>query len=337
MEKEWFRFGNTFCPYPFLHQHIDVRKNSKLCCHTEVALDTNHDFNSSEYKKIRQRMLDNQSVSACQTCYDKESRGEISQRQICLKGMQRHADLLTEQIKAHKSNQEIMPYWYDLRYSNNCNLQCKMCSPENSSSIAKSLGAFKPYMTNELNLEINPSSIRFYMAGGEPFLIKKFSKDLSGIDNKDCEVIVNTNGTVINNSLINELSRFTNVSIIVSLDGFSDINDKIRIGSKWTDIDKNIDLFISKGWTVCATTVIQKDNVNHLLALLEYLESKDVSYWICNELWDKPDLVWSMASDIKPSVIKEILSMPLVNTSLHNTQLFNRILEHATHHMFGDN
>lgn len=273
-------------------------------------------------------MLDNHAISSCQACYDQESNKQISQRQICIKEMQRYSDLLESQINDHHLGKELVPYWYDIRYSNNCNLTCRMCSPDNSSSIAKEMGLFQPYMVFEPDIQINPKSVLFYMAGGEPFLIKKFAKALASIENVDCEIMVNTNATITNKTFIAALSRFTNVCMIVSLDGYGDINEKIRTGSKWQDIDNNIDLFLSKGWSICAATVIQKDNINHLMELASYLQEKGIEKWICTELYDKPDLHWTNI-DVDVSSISKLISIPLINRDLKNTQLFAKILKHA--------
>ena len=64
--------------------------------------------------------------------------------------------------------------------------------------------------------------------------------------------------------MIDSLSRFKNVSITLSLDGYNEINSSIRKNSDWNTIDKNIDLFKSLGYGIHINTVVQKDNINNL-------------------------------------------------------------------------
>jgi organic radical activating enzyme len=50
-----------------------------------------------------------------------------------------------------------------------------------------------PFFQHEPDIEINPDAKRIYLAGGEPFMIKSFSRLLETIDNKECEIVINTN------------------------------------------------------------------------------------------------------------------------------------------------
>ena len=329
MEKEWFRFGNTFCPYPFLHQHIDIRKNNRLCCLSPVVIGNDNDFNSNDMKNIRQAMLENKPVEACQYCYDYEGRKEVSERQKCLKDMKQHDEVLMSQIQDYKDNKNIKPYWYDLRFSNNCNLECQMCSPDNSSSIAKSMGIENPHLTNEPEIEVNPDSIRIYLSGGEPFLIKKFVDVLDSVSNVNCEIIVNTNATIVTKTMLNLLSKFKNVCMTVSLDGYAELNEKIRLGSNWNVIDRNIDLFKEKNWSIHAQTALQNDNVNHLIPLANYLQTKGVDKWTCQETLGDPRFSWQSNTAIKISNIKPLLSIPLVSRNVQLSGLLRRVLDHA--------
>jgi sulfatase maturation enzyme AslB (radical SAM superfamily) len=329
MDRDWLKFGNTFCPYPFLHQHIDTRKRKRLCCLSYQEIEKESGFNTEKYKAIRQSMLDGQPVDACSICYEKESRKEISERQKCIRDMKDYDDLLSQQISAHQTGRDLMPYWYDLRFSNNCNLRCQMCSPSNSSSIAKALGIDQPYLTNEPEIDINPGAIRIYMSGGEPFMIKKFVDLLDKIDNEDCEIIVNTNGTIVTDPMMRALSRFRDVCITLSIDGYGDLNDKIRLGSRWIDIDTNIDLFNSKGWSLHAQTVLQNDNVNHLIQLAEYIQSKSMRHWTLLELEGQESMKWHSNKDIKINNIKPLLTMPVVNKNVQTLRILRRVLSHA--------
>ena len=72
-----------------------------------------------------------------------------------------------------------------------------MCDAKSSSSIAKRQGINRPFLTWEQGDDINHDSVRVYLAGGEPFLIKSFSDSLNKITNMDCEIVINTNCTTL--------------------------------------------------------------------------------------------------------------------------------------------
>jgi len=293
------------------------------------VIETQSGYNTDKYREIRQNMLDNKKITACTYCYEAEEKKEISERQKSLRDMKQHSDLLLSQIKDHEAGFDIKPYWYDLRLSNNCNLRCKMCSPDNSSSIAKSLGIDKPHLLHEPEIDVNPAAIRLYLSGGEPFMIKRFTDIIEKIENKNCEIIVNTNGTVVNKKMLDTLTKFQNVCITVSLDGYDDINAKIRLDSDWASIDKNIDVWKEKGWSIHAQTVVQNDNINHLIPLANYLEKKSISHWTCQEVLGDESLHWQSNSSIKKYQILPLLDLPLVKKNMQLSALLKRILTYA--------
>ena len=329
MDKDDLQFGKTFCPYPFLHFHIDTRKRKRLCCHSTHEIDRSTDYNTQKYKEIRQSMLDGLPVSGCQVCYDKEQRQEISERQKSIKDMMPFQSLVDSQVSDHVSGKDIMPYWYDLRLSNNCNLACQMCGPSNSSTIAKNMGLDQPFLTHEIDIDVNPDALRLYLSGGEPFMIKRFVDLLSKIENKDCEIIVNTNGTIVTEAMLGELSRFTDVCMNVSIDGHGSLNEKIRRGSKWDDVDKNVDLFLSKGWTIQVVTVLQNDNILHLMPLARYLEDKGIRRWHWLEVEGSDDIKWQSNMDLKTTDVEPLLDMGVTKKNILVMRLLRRVIAHA--------
>ena len=129
------------------------------------------------------KMLKNKVVTECAGCYKLENNKEISPRQKANREWKKHLNLLDKAIHNHLNEKTIKPVWYDLRTSNLCNLECQMCDAKSSSSIAKRQGINRPFLTWDIDTNINPESVRVYLAGGEPFLIKSFSDRLNKITN----------------------------------------------------------------------------------------------------------------------------------------------------------
>lgn len=328
MSDNKLAFNNAFCPLLFIHQHINTNKEMRVCCFSTVhgKVSDNHDFNSVEYKTIRDNSLRNEWSPQCVICKTAEENKELSYRQFAIKDFRSHKDLINSQVELHKSGKDIQPYFYDLRISNLCNLMCQTCEPSKSSSIAKSLNQDLPFLTFEPEVDVNPNAIKIYLAGGEPFMIKKFIKILKQVENLDCEVVVNTNGTIINEQMLAALKRFKNVNITLSLDGYSTLNDKIRKGSNWNVILRNLQIFKDCGFSIHVNTVLQKDNVNELYDLGKFLEEQSIFKWSITELLYPEEFKWEHATVNKTAVMK-ILELDIIKNNIGATSMINKILK----------
>lgn len=264
------KFGNSFCVLPFLHQFIDLNNTHRVCC---LSSD---EINQVRLTEIQQLMLNNQPVPECRTCVKPEQDNTFSERQhITLQWFKREPDIVDKVI--------ISPevYSYDLRYSNLCNLRCQTCGPYASSTWAEFLkvdNKFKSWEPGEVN--INPNAKRIYFAGGEPFMIKSFSKVLHQVVNKDCEIVINTNATIITDHMLEALRPFTNVCFTLSIDGTGDVIEKIRIGCNWEKIQENIQTLRQElNPNFMVNTVLQKDNINNIPELAKWIDSQNITVW----------------------------------------------------------
>lgn len=145
----------------------------------------------------------------------------------------------------------------DLRFGNSCNLACVMCFPGSSSTLdvehrkLLSMGIDSPWgdkiynntnwYTDELaDTFSNLKDLReVYLTGGEPMMVRNLCKFLSKLDSS-VRVRFNTNGTILNPQVLTELKRFEHVSMTYSIDGIGKVNDYIRWGSRWEDIERNV-------------------------------------------------------------------------------------------------
>ena len=283
-----------------------------------------HEVTDERIKQVQASLLDNQPVSECQVCYDKEKLKLVSRRQLQLKDWLKQPDLLEEALVSPEA------YDYDLRYSNLCNLECQMCTPVESSAIAQTQGRVYPFHQHEPEIKINPKAKRIYFAGGEPFMIKSFSRLLATVENLDCEILINTNGTILTDHMLTALDRFSNVNFTVSIDGLGALNEKIRKNSKWLDIENNIDILAQRyGGYGCihVSTVVQCDNVNHLLELGQWISSKNIQHWTMILLTRPERHHFSQCHHIV--VPDELMELPVVARDLETVNLLKHIKNHA--------
>ena len=265
---------HSFCVLPFIHKHIDLNNEQKVCCASNDLID------ERRLVEIRQSMMNNQPVPECVNCLKQEQSKTFSERQLITREwMRRYPDI------NYNEPQELS---YDLRYSNLCNLRCQTCDAKNSSEWARHLGQEDVYKTVEPeSIELNPDAKRIYLAGGEPFMIKSFSRMLESMSNNDCEIVINTNATILTDHMLNALKPFTNVCFVLSIDGTGETIERIRTLCSWDMINTNIDVLRDKlDPNFMVNTVVQKDNVDNIPELAKWIDDQGIDIWhttICTD------------------------------------------------------
>ena len=268
------KYGNSFCVLPFIHKHIDLTNKRRVCC---ISSDN---ITEERLLGIRQDMLSNLPVPECAQCMKAESENRISSRQkVTAEWFRKRPDI------DYNNPPEIS---YDLRYSNVCNLRCQMCGPIASSTWAKHLGKEDVYYSvDPETFDINQDAERIYLAGGEPFMVKSFSKLLLSLDNTDCEIIINTNATILNENMLKALQRFSNVSFVLSIDGTGETIERIRTLCSWDVIQKNIKILKDRlNPFFMVNTVLQKDNIDNIPELANWIDNQGIKKWNADILVD---------------------------------------------------
>jgi hypothetical protein len=176
----------------------------------------------------------------------------------------------------------------DLRLSNKCNLQCKMCNPNDSDQLVKlahelpfdnpllhQLPAEESEDTKQL-LELilqlpNLETIRF--AGGEPFImpeVEQFLYKLVAQGRTDINIEFVTNCTSAKPKVMALLEQFNHVELMCSIDGVEDTLEYQRYPAKWSTIENNFErMYNSK----CNTRIVP------CIGLLNYLDLDRFFAW----------------------------------------------------------
>ena len=264
-------------------------------------------WNSAHMKNTRLQMLNGEVPASCRKCFEEERAGIVSKRQWETNVWQKRLDIksIVNQTGEDGSLPNSIPY-FDLRLGNMCNLKCTMCSPHDSSSWIKDWKIIYPQIQNEdlkldqrwdskydyawykksSFLESVESQIEniqeLYWAGGEPLMIPEHKRILEMLVDKDHakNVILryNSNGTHVNDEMLDLWSNFKQVKFNFSIDAIGERNDYIRYPSKWKDIESKLK-YITKNKTdnvyvniACAVQVL---NVHHITDMATYLIGKD--------------------------------------------------------------
>ena len=264
-EREQFllRDSKTFCIYPWIHLHAYPTGEAYPCCHAEMkpGVVGNCRTNTLEeiwhgepMQKLRSDMLNEIPHAACTRCYEQEESGFFSGRRSANKHHGHH-------IKKLDENPFEMTYW-DIRFSNLCNLKCRSCGHIFSSQWyqdqAKLAGGDWKERNTVLNyagrtetdmweqLEPHMDYVeQIYFAGGEPLLMEEHYNILEELVRRgrfDVRLIYNTNFThtdLKGRSVFEYWSQFKSVAVGASLDGSGRYGEYIRKGTDWDQVYAN--------------------------------------------------------------------------------------------------
>jgi len=136
-----------------------------------------------------------------------------------------------------------------LELTNNCNLRCKMCNwqeKRKTGYISRPLFESCVNQLSDIGLEV--LNLQF---GGESLLHPDFKDFLKYAIHKRDQGKIGSVGLTDNGMLFNQSIADLFVSLKVdwvnfSLDGLGEINDNIRLGSKYSVIEKNIKYLLQK-------------------------------------------------------------------------------------------
>ena len=264
-EREQFllKDSKTFCIYPWIHLHAYPTGEAYPCCHAEMKVGQVGNCRKNTLEEIwtdkpmanlRKDMLSETPNAACGRCYEQESSGFFSGRMSANKHHGHH-------IKKLDSNPFEMTYW-DVRFSNLCNLSCRSCGHIFSSSwyqdqaklaggdwkaqnkVLNYAGRTETDMWSQLEPHLDYVE-QIYFAGGEPLLMEEHYRILDELVRRkrfDVRLIYNTNFThtdLKGRSVFEYWKQFESVAVGASLDASGARGEYIRKGTDWAVVEQN--------------------------------------------------------------------------------------------------
>jgi sulfatase maturation enzyme AslB (radical SAM superfamily) len=271
----------TYCNQPFTNIRIEPDRNGDMlyrpCCLYQPELesrDLKSYIDSIELTELRLSLLDQTQLPAsCGACSKVEQQGHRSLRQI-------HNQDKPVLTSVELTSVEVFP-------GNICNLRCLMCEPQLSSALAAEYQRVGWHSGNtviehtntiqDLESLTNLKSVTFI--GGEFFLAKNSLEILDYAINKNLNVSVITNGTVLSAAHLARLKQVGNLDLTISIDGVGSVNEFIRYPSAWHEVNTNVDQLIHKlpAANVHFNTVVQLFNAHNLGEILAWVRSKNKS------------------------------------------------------------
>lgn len=306
------------CDLPF--HHMSMRPDGQIfpCCYfrpDEVPADLNSSyndpFNHPFLKKIRIKMLKDEYIEGCSKCYADESASGRSMRLDMNNPSTIFGFPKTGRGKIPKLTN------IDLALSNVCNNKCRMCGPLLSTqwySDAKKMG----YPFNQKGVVARNSIIEDYdlgdlrfikLLGGEPLMEQdKFIKVLKKCNLKELTILMVSNTTLRpNKELLDLLKQCKKITIQLSVDSYGKLNDFLRKGSEWNQVEENIKWYKNtvKNYPVDISlhSVASIYNVNLIQELIDYAIKHELyhNYVVVDgPNWMMPK---NLPEEIKPKVI----------------------------------
>lgn len=176
-----------------------------------------------------------------------------------------------EIIKNEEKNQVYHIQWH---LTNKCNLRCIHCYQEDYKEDLYEPLRFKKEIV-DLYFEFirnNNFIPEISLTGGEPILYPYLLDLLDYINEKykNCRVFILTNGTILNDRLINSLKKYNITGIQISIDGpDSQTHDKIRGKGNFNKAINTIKNLKDNNFYTSIHCVIQKSNY---LSIEEYVK-----------------------------------------------------------------
>ncbi len=290
--------SKTYCNEAWRMVHFNEAGVLAPCCTFRGARKAGfrgfQEYWSSEWlEEVRDKMIRGEKVAGCENCYNKEARGERSQR---IEKNEKHGIIFNPEIKeVHMS------------FGNTCNKSCNICRPQRSQLIAKEYKQFpleNEWMKTNLSqnsvmnalrgdtgkmywsmidnyIEALSASDRIVFDGGEPTIVKQFDMCLDYLienDMTDKQISVSTNGSATREQL-EKLSKFKHVSFHLSIDGVDDLYELVRTPHTWEWFCKQNNMIREYDIEVVYACVAHVFNVHNLRDCLDYFMSEGGDFY----------------------------------------------------------
>ena len=281
--------SETFCVLPWLHLNTWPNGNVYPCCLTDWREDIGNLkdatleqlWNNGKMRELRKYMLQGKKHNNCRKCFQQEEHGLDSTRTSSNRHFAKHIPDITKNTTKHGFNKDFKLLYWDFRFSNLCNMKCRMCGSFLSSKwyeddikifggsqLEKALINVNDYSKKDIQLyleEFMDDVEEIYFAGGEPLLMDEHYFILEELIKKerfDVRLRYNTNLGYIKYKKWDNVELWenfkNNLLIFASIDGFGSTAEYSRKGTKWPIVEGNLKRLIDTDFDVhiSATTSI---------------------------------------------------------------------------------
>ena len=178
-----------------------------------------------------------------------------------------------------------------------CNLRCRHCFEWNTDGFLRN--AEQSCLEREISLAnieacleyTEEAKTRLYLWGGEPLLYSRFHELCQLLKKAKRWTTICTNGLLVDWALDDLMEISEHTVLLISLDGFAEINDGIRGKGTFRQVISNIGLLREKGYPgeISVCTVMSNAMIGHLYEFCAFMETLPINTlylsfpWYINE------------------------------------------------------
>lgn len=361
--------SKTFCSSPWFHMRILPSGQLRYCRWMEdkknpLSSNLNQTdfltFFQKEMSSLRSMMLQGETVSACDQCFQMEKHGKISgrEKQLLKVGIKtdnfektfRSSTFYDEFKKSAEQDGEttLWPQDWQIDLGNYCNSNCIFCGPDSSSRLAiefKKLGLIdklppRNWTDNEsavdsfVELLAQSKKISYlHFLGGETVITPAFKKILSKLVNrglnKNISIGFTTNLTVWDEEIIELLKQYKEVNLGMSVECFHPVNDYLRWPSKIDDVfeimQRWIDIGQKQKWLIQFRITPTVFSIAHLHTIYEYAYTHNIGVESCNFLHNPSFMRMTiLPKDVRKKIAQDLEDWILTkDTTIKNKKIIN--------------
>lgn len=297
------------CNAPFTNIYFGYGGKIGVCCYNRIHLlgvypenDIKQAWTGKKSKELREKIKVCDLTAGCYCC----------QVQWVEKA---YRTVLARNYDGYKPGGKY-PLSMEFELSNRCNLKCIMCSEENSSAIAREkfgqsekLLPYDDAFIEQLDDFIPHLKIAKFL-GGEPFLIPIYYKIWERIIqlNPNCEMVIQTNGTILNDK-IKTLLKKGNFSISISIDSLvKETYENIRKPAVFDLVYGNLMYYIefckANNRFIGIACCFMQQNWKEIPDLLRFFNEKQVPVTF-NRVWAPPNCsIWESTYELTSEILE---------------------------------
>jgi len=275
--QDIFHSTKHYCPLLWNHLHVNTTGDVQPCCmapfNTTLGNINEQSFdeiwNGDPMKDARKRLLHDMPLETCKGCYEKEQSSNWSLRKASIMKYHESVIPLLKTTHSDGASYDSKPVYWDIRFSNICNMRCRMCGHFSSSKWFSDAKELSKKFNNHIYLSHNsdkaivkgvkdsqslldrldeylPFVEELYFAGGEPMIMEEHYRILKRLDELklyNTFIRYNTNFLQLaykDKDIVTLWKKFTNIFCSISVDSFGDRAEIIRHDTKWSKIVHNV-------------------------------------------------------------------------------------------------
>jgi MoaA/NifB/PqqE/SkfB family radical SAM enzyme len=251
---------------PWIHMHLWPAGYTYPCCMSDPALPVGNTqeqslqeiWNGEQMRQLRLNMLQDKKSPECRRCYELEENGMWTLRNSSNENFKHHQSKVEETSDDGSAGDVNMAYM-DIRFSNLCNLKCRSCGPQFSSSWFEDHKATHGDPGHPKILQVRDDMLSFmdeldpllasvervYWAGGEPLITKEHYDILDkwiAMGKRDVKMDYTTNFTQMyykRKTAFEYWNSFEHVRVAASLDANHARGEYLRKNMVWTQVVQN--------------------------------------------------------------------------------------------------